>query len=302
MSDSVREWVTAALGAEPVQELFAAHHLSRVVGYRLSDGRNVVVKARPGLERAARCVAAQAALFADGFPCPEPLTSVVEVEGLAVHAEAYVSGEERRYGTDDATVHRFAGVLADLQRRLERLDPQPPLGSPMWLAWDHDEDGVWPERGVAYPDGRKLDPPTWLTEIADRVQQRMRASKLPEVVGHADWETQHLRWEGERLVVVHDWDSLSPRSEAALVGAAAATFPSDRQPELAPIAASKRFLHTYQSERGQNFSDDELEVAWAAGTWLAAHNARMELVYRKPHRVLAALAEQAEDRLAQAAA
>jgi hypothetical protein len=270
MTEEIRRWLAGALGAEPVVELFTAHHLSNVVGYRLSDGREVVAKARRGVERAVRCVAAQAALFADGFPCPKPLTEVTEVGGLAVHAEAFVDGEERLLGTDADTVDRFASVFADLQTRLERLDPEPPLERPMWLAWDHREPGVWPEQGVAYPNGHRVESPDWLTAIARRARQRMRTTNLPEVVGHADWETQQLRWRAGRLLVVHDWDSLSLCPEAALVGAAAATFPSDRQPVLAPIAASERFLRTYQVHRGRVFADEESEVAWRLGfVWRA---------------------------------
>lgn len=303
VAEEVRDWAGAVLGAPPVEELFSAHHLSHVFGYRLSDGREVVVKARAGLARATRCVSAQAALFADGFPCPEPLSEVAEVRGVAVHAEAYVAGEERLRGTDPATADRFAVVLADLQARLERLSPDPPPGRPMWLAWDHTEDGVWPEVGVDYPRPDRVQVPEWLTDIARRVRRRMQASdQLPEMVGHADWEAQHLRWRGGHLLVVHDWDSLSSCPEAGLVGAAAATWPSDRQCVLAPLASSERFVETYQVERSRPFSNEEIAVAWAAGLWLAAHNARMEVIYGKPPLVLDALAREAEQRLARAEA
>ena len=297
MGHAIRAWVTRTLLAEPVTEIFSTHHMSTVTGYRLSDGREVVVKARPGLDRAARCVAAQAALYRDGFPCPEPLSEVTEVEGMAVHAEAYVIGEERRAGSGRDTAALFASVLADLQDRLERLDPEPPRGKPLWLAWDHREIGVWPEEGVDYPGGVRVEPPSWLTEIAARVRQRLQAVALPEIVGHADWESQHLRWKGEDLLVVHDWDSLSSCWEAGLVGAAAATFASDRYCVLAPLASSGQFLATYQNERKRTFSEEELEIAWAAGLWLAAHNARMEVVYRKPPLVLDSLAQEAGQRL-----
>lgn len=301
-ASALEAWVSGALGSDPVAEIFSARHQSAVAGYRLSDGREVVVKVRPGLERAASCVAAQAALFEDGFPCPEPLTPVAELAGLAVHAEAYVQGEERLQGTDGHTVDRFARVLADLQGRLERLDPDPPCGRPMWLAWDHLEAGVWPEAGVDYPAGGVAEIPAWLTALARRVRQRMRSVDLPEVVGHADWETQHLRWNGDRLLVVHDWDSLSPCSEAALADAAAATFPSDRQPVLAPLPASERFLATYQAARGRSFTHQETEVAWGAGLWLAAHNARMEVIYGKRPLVLDRLELEGDQRLLRAGA
>ena len=87
-----------------------------------------------------------------------------------------------------------------------------------------------------------------------------------------------------------------------MVGAAAATFASDLQPVLAPLEASERFIETYQSERGRAFSDKEICGAWAAGLWLAAHNARMEVIYGQPPLVLDALTEEAEERLGRAQA
>ena len=43
-------------------------------------------------------------------------------------------------------------------------------------------------------------------------------------------------------------------------------------------------------------------MTWAAGLWLAAHNARMEVIYDKPPLVIGALAVQAGERLRRAGA
>src|SRR5437764_12517277 len=56
-----------------------------------------------------------------------------------------------------------------------------------------------------------------------------------------------MGWRDDRVYVVHDWDSLATAPEAALVGAAAATFPSGHeQPVLATLAETERFLLVYQ--------------------------------------------------------
>ena len=60
---------------------------------------------------------------------------------------------------------------------------------------------------------------------------------------------------------------------------------------------SARFLDRYQHDAGRRFSVDEVEVAWAAGSWLAAHNARMELLYGKPRVVHERLAQERRERL-----
>ena len=300
--DAVTRWAIDALGSPPVAELFNVRQMSHVVGLRLADGREVVVKGRPNVDRARRCVAGQQALHADGFPCPEPLTEVAEVDGMAIHAEAYVGGGEQLEGTGRTVVDRFATLLADLIDRLKRLDPPAPEPGPMWLTWDHDGTDSWPQDPVAYPHLQKVTPPGWLTDVAARVRARLAAVRLAEVVGHGDWESQNLRWRRGRIHVVHDWDSLTTRPEAALVGAAAAAFATQGLPTLAPVDASERFVAVYERERGRSFTDEEREVAWATGLWLATHGARMELVEDRPRLLLDALAREAVERLARARA
>ncbi len=301
LSESLRSWVAGTMGVSGLDEFFSSRHLSHVVGYRLSDGRGIVVKARPGLERAARCVAAQHMLHRDGFPCPEPLSEVHEVDGLAVHAESYVPDGEQYLGTSDEVVVKFGELLVDLTQRLERLNPQPPEPPPPWLWWDHPQAEVFPTE--ASVEAREDEIPSWLSELAARVRERMASCDLPEVVSHGDWETQHLHWRADKIRIVHDWDSLCSRPEAALVGAAAATFGSERvQPVLAPLGASERFVESYEHRRGRPFTREEHEVAWAAGLWVAAHNARMEILYGKPPLVLEALRKEREERLRRAGA
>lgn len=52
------------------------------------------------------------------------------------------------------------------------------------------------------------------------VFDRLMAARLPCVLGYADFETQNLRWHGQQVRAVHDWDSLAWQPEAALAGAA----------------------------------------------------------------------------------
>lgn len=302
MDARVAAWVAETFG--PVAEtLFEASHLSSVTAVRTEDGRQLVVKVRGGPDRARACVEVQDALHRDGFPCPEPLTPVVVLDGLAVHAEEYVAGERLVVAPSEESADELAALLADLLSRTRRLKLPRPRPAPMWLAWDHDGQGVWPplEEPPPRPDAVASEP--WLTETVERLRVRLAGVTAGAVVGHGDWEAQNMaRRTADGTVIVHDWDSLATRPEPALVGAAAATFASGDQPTLVPIEATARFIESYQRHGNRTFSADDVEVAWASGLWLATHNARMELLYGRPPSVTEQLAGEVGERLRRAGA
>src|SRR6266536_1923699 len=68
-------WCMEHLGSPPVDEIFRSGYLSAVIGLRLADGREVVVKVRPDSPRIAACVEVQRRVFRAGYPCPQPLTA-----------------------------------------------------------------------------------------------------------------------------------------------------------------------------------------------------------------------------------
>ncbi|TYB57461.1 phosphotransferase [Nonomuraea sp. PA05] len=275
--DELPEWLPAwcldQLGGEPAGVLFRSRQVSVVFGLRLADGRDVVVKARADDGRAASCVAAQARLAERGFPCARPLTPVVGVGALAVHAEECRPGGEVLHGDSPDIAVRCAEAFARLMAELAGLVVAPPLPNPPWVRWDGTGSGTWP--AIDFLDG--LDQSVvseHIAEAAERARRRLLAAGLPRVLGHADFEAQNLRWHGRRLWAVHDWDSLAWQPEAALVGAASGSFASAGPPTLAPIESSEAFLVAYQDFGQRVFTPAELEIAWAAGVWMAAYNAR----------------------------
>lgn len=270
--------------------------ISTVHGLRLEDGRKVVVKARPDDGRAESCVAAQAELAARGFPCARPLTPVVPVGSLAVHAEEYRPGGHVISGDSPEIATRYAEVFALLMAALAEISVRPPLPNPRWLRWDHADPGLWP--AIDFLDERDQSAvPEEVAKTADRARRRLLAADLPNVLGHGDFEAQNLRWDAQEGWTVHDWDSLAWQPEAALAGAASGTFPSTTPPTLAPIDSSAAFLASYQDFRGRRFSLAEQEVAWAASLWPASHHARWEALHGGRPLCGDALREQAAERL-----
>jgi Ser/Thr protein kinase RdoA (MazF antagonist) len=294
-------WCVDQLGHAPVDVLFELRQISAVFGLRLADGREVVVKARPDDGRAASCVAAQAQLAGRGFPCARPVTAVVRVGSLAVHAEEFRPGGEVLVGDSPEIAVRYAEVFARLVAELADVTVPPPLPNPRWARWDHDGPGLWP--AIDFLDDRDQSVvPAHALDTAERVRRRLLAAGLPCVLGHADFEAQNIRWRGGRVWTVHDWDSLAWQPEAAQVGAASGAFASSGPPTLAPVESSEAFLATYQRIRGRTFSPAESRIAWAASLWSPAHNARWEALHGDEPRCGAALRAQAAERLRRAGA
>lgn len=109
----------------------------------------------------------------------------------------------------------------------------------------------------------------------------------------------NVRW--ARGPIVHDWDSLSGRPAAVLAGIVAVNHvEGPGAGAISDLAGTERALNRYVDMRG--LSASELEVAWAAGTWVAAYNAAFEYLHGAPGAVVERLRMDAAERLRRAGA
>lgn len=296
----VAEWCVRNLGSDVTESFHESQGMSSVRGLRLEDGREVAVKLRyDDGGRASTCVAVQGELAAVGFPCATPVSPVVITDGVAVHAEEWLPGGAMIRSASEGHAALSGQQFARLMSHLENISTaQPPLPNPVWVQWDYEGDELFPPHFREIDKRAKLNPlPQWLADVVVEIRNRVgRETDLQPVLGHADWEAQNLRWIGEELHVVHDWDSLAWLPEAAVVGAASGAFASEETPTLAPVESSHAFLDAYQVARGRHFSSTEIQVAWAASMFPAAHNARAEYLFDVPKIAWTALQEQAEIR------
>ena len=107
------------------------------------------------------------------------------------------------------------------------------------------------------------------------------------MIGHCDWLAGNLRWSGDTLLVVHDWDSMTADSEAVLAGFAAALYSTVSADELATVEDIEQFLVAYRHARGREFTAGELERSWAAGVWTRAYDAKYQHTAGQPITSLA---------------
>jgi hypothetical protein len=273
----VDRWTRTYLDAGIKSVLFFNGHLSTVLGVELNSGAQIVVKIRIDADRLLGCAVLHRRLFERGFPCPEPIVDVEPMDGLVASAEAMVSGGNL-YPRSGRSPIPFASALAELVRLAPRaaevpsLDPPPP-----WTAPDFGAEALWRARDDRGLDLNSFDGPAWIDEAGLAAKSRLGMSRSPLIVGHADWYTGNLRWRGDDLHAVWDWDSVIAASEPVIAGLAAAVYPTTCAGTEATIEESEAFLDAYQEVRG-SFSEDEVADAWAAGLWNRSFDAKKQLV------------------------
>jgi Ser/Thr protein kinase RdoA (MazF antagonist) len=298
----ISAWCAAALGAAPVSLVLTAGHLGRVYGVELADGRAVAIKVRAPADRITACWAVQRHLADEGFPCPQPLAGPARIGPSIVTAEVLIR-DARAVAPTPATLPTFAALLT----RLVALAPPPqscqPLGPPPpWVGWDHGEPGTWPMPDDLDCDLNDSHGPALVEAAGERLRARLRSVDLDQVVGHLDWEAHNLLWRDGQAAAVLDFDSIGVRPEAAIAGAAAAVYPSLGDNVAASIGQTEQYLAAYEAASGRVFSRTEHQVAWAAGAWVLAYNARKEAARtsRGPYQDL--LAADGAERLRRAGA
>jgi hypothetical protein len=274
-ADLLAAWCIEAFGVTPVEKLFETGHLSRVAGFRLPDGVAVVVKMRPAAERVLACFDLQNYLHRRGFPCPQPLAGPTLHDGRLITAESYIEPGERLNGPD--APGKFAAALWRLLALTQGMEPRLPLDPPPpWLGgWKHREPGLWPPADDLPDDLNAIETP-WLDELARRAASLLSATTLPRVIGHADWTASNLEWRNGELHAVHDWDSLAYLPEAVLAGGASVLYCSTST-AVATVEQSEAFLAAYEASRVRAFTAEELGVAWAAGLWNLAFDAKKDV-------------------------
>ncbi|HET9893483.1 MAG TPA: phosphotransferase [Streptosporangiaceae bacterium] len=292
---SLARWCEVQLGSPVESELFRTGHLARVIGTRLADGREVIVRVRPAAPRIAACAEVQRRLFDSGYPCPRPLAGPAPLDGYMATAESYIAGGAAL--PDSGRVARpFAAALAQLVRLAPRPAQVPALGpAPAWAAWNHDEGALWPRPEDLDVDLNQVPGPGWLDAAGRAARQKLQEGQARVVIGHSDWITDNLRWHGGGLLVAYDWDSLIADSEAVIAGLAAATY---LYPALPATTDTRDFLDAYATARGLPFSPGELQRCWAAGVWTRAFDATQQHAAGKPVTILTQ--DEASERLRQA--
>jgi hypothetical protein len=269
-------WCRTHLGSEVNEILFCEGYLSTVIGVELTSTQRVVVKLRTPAPRLSGCALVHRRAFERGFPCPEPLVDLVPMGPLVASAEMLRAGGDL-FPTTSRAPTPFAAALAWLVDVAPKADEMPSLDPrPPWTGPDFAAPELWPT-----PDDRTVDlnasaGPTWVDRAGQVARDGLASSPSALAVGHGDWYTGNLRWKGNGLYAVWDWDSAIAAPESVIAGLASAVYPATDAGTEATVAESEAFLDAYQVARGRRFRRDELTQAWAAGLWVRAFDAKKQ--------------------------
>lgn len=111
-AESLAAWCEAYLGSPAESELFRKGHLACVIGTRLADGREVVVRVRPAAPRIAACIQVQRHLYESGYPCPLPLAGPALLGDYEATAESY-KDNLRWHGDRLLVAYDWDSLIAD---------------------------------------------------------------------------------------------------------------------------------------------------------------------------------------------
>lgn len=268
---------SSELGSDLEEEEFVAVGVGTVFGLRLRDGRRVVVKlyrTGTGPARVAAAQNVQRHLAERGFPAPLPLSGPVETPAGLMTAETLLDRGAPEDPHDPEIRRGMASALAEM------VDLCRPLSGLEELAWTADPgDGLW---GTPHDDRFDFDATSvgaeWIDELAR--QARGRLDSGPVVVGHTDWRAENMRFEGDRVSAVYDWESVRRAPEPVFVGAAAHYFPSDFRVEarrqIPTLVEALAFVADYEEARGTAFTIEERRAVRAALVDAMAYTARCE--------------------------
>jgi hypothetical protein len=274
IAEAVDAFTRAHLGAGVAGYVFQTASVSSVHGVVLTDGRWVVIKAKPDAatnldlpfdERSLDHIhRAQCRLRDAGFPCPRPLLGPTPLGNGLATVEAYLDGDAR-----DAHEPHVRRLLAD------GLAAHMALLAPLAATTQLRHFALSPDRLFPQPHSKLFEPCEaeadigWVRDLARRARAIGESIPSARVLGHCDWRIEHVRFAGpddDRITATYDWDSLAVCPETRIVGTAAHACTTDWAAGASVPTSDEilGFIDDYSAARQAPFTADE---RWAARAW-----------------------------------
>jgi hypothetical protein len=286
----------------PVDEwLWYVRSVACVAGARLADGREVVVRAFQPTVRPAfldGVIRVQDHLARAGFPAARPLSGSLERPwGLGRIETLLADPGARRLGPE--AMPTSAAGLARLVELAAEVDPTGLSLHPMVAG-----EQLYPTpHSPLFDFERTATGAEWIDAIAAPAKAVVEADDT-RAVSHGDWSARNVRFAGDRIVAVYDFESLEQTTESTSLGVAAATWRSlgEGDDPIAPARGEiERYLDLYDEARSQPLTPRQRRAARGMAVYALAYTARCEHALRpgiRDGRATARLSQDGPDLLA----
>jgi hypothetical protein len=266
--------------------LFYGASAGCVLGLRLADGTEVVVKAYQERWRAPFLQAVQAVqshMATHGIPCARPVRGPAPVVPGRPHqaiVESHLPDPGLRQYASAAERRVSAAGLARQIAVARELVPSAALAP---LA-DHPlrrvDGGLYGEpHSPLFDFAATAEGAGWMDALATRAAAGRDADERPPVVAHTDWSARNVRLDDDGLLAVYDWDSVALVPESTAIGQAAVTWSVTADPggtEFPTRADIVSFMADYEEAAGSRLDDVQWRAAAAAAVYVLAYTARCE--------------------------
>ncbi|MFC5464811.1 phosphotransferase [Lederbergia graminis] len=286
ISSSIDRFCQQNLGSSVVSCLYAGFSVGASFGLTLLDGREIFLKLhKPTSNEDLNAISMnslttishiQGHLAEAGFPCPNVILQPIKYENSIITVQSFEDVGEQKDAHDPLIRKALARTFSELIARTQSYKAEKDLTygrlftTPSLYPNPHNE---------LFNFEKTAKGAEWIDEIAITAKKVTNEVKGETVIGHADWSLKNLRLQGNKVVMVYDWDSLTLEDELNLLGIAAATFPTswDIETKITPSPEEAYlFVREYEYFRGKSFSKKELEKIAAATTYCIAYTARCE--------------------------
>ena len=279
VAQTLHDFCSSELGCPPEATLFYRSSIGAVAGLSLCDGRRVVIKAHQPdwtAERLREVARLQSIIAAGPGLAPRVVAGPTRLgRGFAI-AEEYVDRGAIRNGHDVAIRRALATSLHAVVEHLGVVASPSTLPSSLLTSALPGE--LWP---VPHSKLFDFDATRRGAEYIDELATAARALMTPvgrRVIGHSDWRSEHVRFEGDKPVVAFDWDSLCTEQEPALVGATAHMFCADFTrgdiPQAPTLEEARAFVADYEDAAKRRFTTNERVSCGAAFAYSMAYTSR----------------------------
>lgn len=268
------------LGAPVAEWHWYVRSVACVAGARLADGREVVARAFQPAVRPAfleGVIRVQTHLAEAGFPTARPLSGpVVREWGLGRVETLQTDPGARRLGPE--AMSTSATGLARLVELAAEVDPTGLELHPMVAG-----EQLYPTpHSPMFDFERTAAGAEWIDAIAAPAKAAVEADDTC-AVSHGDWSARNVRFAGDRIVAVYDFESLEQTTESTALGVAAATWRSLGEGDD-PIAPARdeieRYLDLYDEARPHPLTPTQRRAARGMAVYCLAYTARCEHALR----------------------